>query len=211
MATWTPDFGKSPDYGRFAGRSAAVHDGSFNLFERRMEHWAQMFKAQQAAIREEVARATRARLKVRFEFDMARVESIGQQCLSKRRLTYEAFDPDQAHRQRMPKIGELALERPQRENKWCIYTGLLMSKHPAMNPVFLVRYEPAFVELGSNTLCPMLPLLPDMLKFTDSWVLMAGTKQDVYAAAILARFPIPPRPSCAEVAVALMEILLYTT
>ncbi|MCY3017713.1 MAG: hypothetical protein NTW87_01600 [Planctomycetota bacterium] len=211
MATWTPDFGKSPDYGRFAGRGTAVDDGSFNLFERRMAHWAHMFDAQRTAILEEVAKATQAGLQVRFDFDMTRVESIKQESLAKRRLTYEAFDPDPAHGRRLLKIGELALTRPQRENKWCIYTGLLMSKHPTMNPVFLPRYEPAFVELPSNTACPMLPLLPDMFKFADAWALMAGTKQDVYAAAILARFPIPQRPSCAEVAVALMEILLYTT
>jgi hypothetical protein len=111
----------------------------------------------------------------------------------------------------MVNIGELAIERPQRENKWCIYTGLMMSKLPAMNPVFLLRYEPAFVELGSNTPCPMLPLLPDMISFTRSWVLMAGTKQDVYVAAILARYAIPSRPSCAQVAVAMMQILLRTS
>ena len=200
------------DYGREYQRLTLALAGqlgapTYDLFRQRMAHWVGLFEKQASALSAEADRARAAGFEPRFGFNVRKLKHMQARCLRARKLTYEAFD--RTGQKRMQAIGELAIDVPWRPLKWKFYTGLVMSRNPRLNPALYVRLEPNDVDLPPNdNRRPGLFLLPDMAKLTDRWFLLEGSRQDIYAAAILAHSHLSDRPTCADVATELMRLLL---
>lgn len=181
-----------------------------NLFKQRVDHWIDMLQRQESAIKRENEKLSRASGWVTGGIDFKIVDALKERCLNAGKFLPKAFDPAEGNR--LAKIGELILEKPEgAQSKWGFYCGLLMSSNPARNPALYMRLEPATTEVSLEIRLPALALLPDQIKFSPHWHLVEGNKQDVYAIAILSAYDFSTNPSCEEVAQGLITILLSST